>query len=148
MLKYRLVERKNLSKDAEPDSTLFYPVLDSNGRVSFDDLCSEIAEQGSLTSGDIKNCVDRLIHAAAMHLKEGRSVDMGDFGSLCVFLRSSGAATKKLYDPQKMMRPPKVRYFPGKMLREVQDHLQYERVDEPETETPDDDETQDGPVVQ
>lgn len=136
MLKYRLVEKKNLSKDAEPGSKLFYPVLDSNGRVSFDDLCDEISEQGSLTSGDIKNCVDRLIHAAARHLKEGRSVDMGDFGSLCVFLRSGGAETKKLYDPEKLMRKPKVRYTPGKMLREVQDHLKYQRVDEPETEEP------------
>ena len=150
MLKYRLIERKNLSKDAEPGSMLFYPVLDSNGRVSFDDLCDEISEQGSLTSGDIKNCVDRLIHAAAHHLKEGRSVDMGDLGSFSVILRSAGAATKKAYDPQKLMRTPKVRYYPGGLIHEVQDCLQYQRVDEPETEE-EEEETggnDDGPVVQ
>ena len=150
MLKYRLIERKNLSKDAEPGSTLFYPVLDSNGRVSFDDLCDEISEQGSLTSGDIKNCVDRLIHAAAHHLKEGRSVDMGDLGSFSVILRSAGAATKKDYDVSELMRKAKVMFYPGKELREIRETLQYQRVsdEEAEEEDPDEGGNDDGPVVQ
>ena len=151
MLKYRLVERKNLSKDAEPDSKLFYPVLDSNGRVSFDDLCSEIAEQGSLTSGDVKNCVDRLIRNTAWHLKEGRSVDMGDIGSFWLALRSSGAATAEDYDPKQLMRQAKVVYRPGKKLREVQESLQFERVasttDDEEPDVPVEDDEEDLPEV-
>ena len=38
MIKYKLISRKNMKKDAEPDSTLLYPQLVSNGRVSLDDL--------------------------------------------------------------------------------------------------------------
>ena len=136
MIKYKLISRKNMKKDAEPDSTLLYPQLVSNGRVPFETLCEEIAEQTSLTTGDVKNCVDRLIRNTARHLKEGRSVDMGDLGSFSPILRSSGAATTEEYDPEQQMRPLKVRYTPGKMLREVQDHLKYQRVDEPETEEP------------
>ena len=147
MIKYKLIERKNLSKDAEPDSTLYYPILVSNGKVSFDDLCNEIAEQGSLTSGDVKNCIDRLIYNAAQHLKEGRGVDTGDLGSFSIYVRSSGAATKEEYDPQKMMRTPKVRFFPGKLLREVQERVQYERVNSDEPTVEEDEEESDGPSI-
>lgn len=30
MIKYKLISRKNMKKDAEPDSTLLYPQLVSN----------------------------------------------------------------------------------------------------------------------
>ena len=151
MLKYRLVERKNLSKDAEPDSTLLYPQLVSNDRVPFETLCEEIAEQTSLTTGDVKNCVDRLIRNTAWHLKEGRSVDMGDIGSFWLALRSSGAATAEDYDPKQLMRQAKVVYRPGKKLREVQESLQFERVasttDDEEPDVPVEDDEEDLPEV-
>ena len=82
MLKFKLIEKKDMSKDAGDGAKLFYPQLVSNGRVSFDSLCDEVAEQSSLTSGDIKNCMDRLINCLVRHLQEGRSVDCGDLGSL------------------------------------------------------------------
>ena len=38
-----------MTKGAADDSTLMYPQLVSNGRVSFESLCEEVAEQSSLT---------------------------------------------------------------------------------------------------
>ena len=150
MIKYRLIERKDMRKDAEEGAKLFYPQLVGNGRVAFETLVDEIAEQTSLTTGDVKNCVDRLIYNLTHHLKEGRSVDMGDIGSFWVSLRSGGAETETEYDVEELMRKVKIVFRPGKALREAQEQMQYQRVSEgdPETETPDDDETQDGPVVQ
>lgn len=129
MIKYKLVQRKDMSAGAEPDDKLYYPVLVSNGRVSFDRLCEEVAEQSALTSGDVKNCVDRLIFNATTHLREGRGVDMGDLGSFRLALRSAGAADEASYDASTMMRAPGVVYTPGKKLKEVRTTgLAYSRV--------------------
>lgn len=143
MLKFKLIEKKDMSKDAEADDKLYYPQLVSNGRVTFESLCDEVAEQSSLTSGDIKNCVDRLVNCLARHLQEGRSVDVGDLGSFRINIRSKGAKSIKEYDTETMMRAPSVQYFIGKKLREMRDtKVHYERITATEDEEPEEDEPQ------
>lgn len=132
MLRYKLVQRKDMSKGALEGSKLYYPQVINQGRVSFDSLCEEVAEQSSLTSGDIKNCMDRLINCLVRHLKEGRSVDCGDLGSFRINIRSTGADTPETYDAAAMMRKPSIQYYLGKKLRDMQDTgVQYERYTPP-----------------
>lgn len=132
MLKYKLVPRKDMTKGALEGSKLYYPQVINQGRVSFDSLCEEVAEQSSLTSGDIKNCMDRLINCLVRHLKEGRSVDCGDLGSFRINIRSTGADTPETYDAATMMRKPSIQYYLGKRLRDMQDTgVQYERYTPP-----------------
>ena len=135
MLRYKLVQRKDMSKGALEGSKLYYPQVINLGRVSFDSLCEEVAEQSSLTSGDIKNCMDRLINCLVRHLKEGRSVDCGDLGSFRINVRSTGAETPEAYDAATMMRKPSIQYYLGKKLRDMQDTgVQYERYTPPSNE--------------
>lgn len=135
MLRYKLVQRKDMSKGALEGSKLYYPQVLNQGRVSFDSLCEEVAEQSSLTSGDIKNCMDRLINCLVRHLKEGRSVDCGDLGSFRINIRSTGADTPETYDAATMMRKPSIQYYLGKKLRDMQDTgVQYERYTPPSNE--------------
>lgn len=135
MLKYKLVQRKDMTKGALENAKLYYPQVINQGRVSFDSLCEEVAEQSSLTSGDIKNCMDRLINCLVRHLKEGRSVDCGDLGSFRINIRSTGADTPEAYDAATMMRKPSVQYYLGKKLRDMQDTgVQYERYTPPTNE--------------
>ena len=135
MLRYKLVQRKDMSKGALEGSKLYYPQVINLGRVSFDSLCEEVAEQSSLTSGDIKNCMDRLVNCLVRHLKEGRSVDCGDLGSFRINIRSSGADTPETYDAATMMRKPSIQYYLGKKLRDMQDTgVQYERYTPPSNE--------------
>lgn len=135
MLRYKLVQRKDMTKGALENAKLYYPQVINQGRVSFDSLCEEVAEQSSLTSGDIKNCMDRLINCLVRHLKEGRSVDCGDLGSFRINIRSTGAATPEAYDAATMMRQPGVQYFAGKKLRDMKTtDIQYERYVPPTNE--------------
>lgn len=135
MLRYKLVQRKDMSKGALAEAKLYYPQVLNQGRVSFDSLCEEVAEQSSLTSGDIKNCMDRLINCLVRHLKEGRSVDCGDLGSFRINIRSTGADTPEAYDAATMMRKPSIQYYLGKKLRDMQDTgVQYERYTPPSNE--------------
>ncbi len=135
MLRYKLVQRKDMTKGALENAKLYYPQVINQGRVSFDSLCEEVAEQSSLTSGDIKNCMDRLVNCLVRHLKEGRSVDCGDLGSFRINIRSTGADTPEAYDAATMMRKPSVQYYLGKKLRDMQDTgVQYERYTPPSNE--------------
>lgn len=135
MLRYKLVQRKDMTKGALENAKIYYPQVINQGRVSFDSLCEEVAEQSSLTSGDIKNCMDRLINCLVRHLKEGRSVDCGDLGSFRINIRSTGADTPEAYDAATMMRKPSVQYYLGKKLRDMQDTgVQYERYTPPSNE--------------
>ena len=135
MLRYKLVQRKDMTKGALEGSKLYYPQVINQGRVSFDSLCEEVAEQSSLTSGDIQNCMDRLINCLVRHLKEGRSVDCGDLGSFRINIRSTGADTPEAYDAATMMRKPSIQYYLGKKLRDMQDTgVQYERYTPPSNE--------------
>lgn len=135
MLRYKLVQRKDMTKGALENAKLYYPQVINQGRVSFDSLCEEVAEQSSLTSGDIKNCMDRLVNCLVRHLKEGRSVDCGDLGSFRINIRSTGADTPEAYDAATMMRKPSIQYYLGKKLRDMQDTgVQYERYTPPSNE--------------
>lgn len=143
-VRFKLVLRKDMSKGAPAGSQLYYPVSVNNGRVSFESLCKEVAEQSSLTSGDVKNCLDRMVYCVANHLMEGRGVDCGDLGGFGLILRSAGAKTVKEYNVQTHMREAKIRFYPGKMLRDTKGGYSFERMSEkPEadggsdTESPD-----------
>ena len=132
MLRYKLVQRKDMTKGALEGSKLYYPQVVNQGRVSFDSLCEEVAEQSALTSGDIKSCMDRLVNCLVRHLKEGRSVDCGDLGSFRINIRSTGADTPETYDAATRMRKPSIQYYLGKRLRDMQDTgVQYERYTPP-----------------
>ena len=146
-IKFKLVEKKDMTKGAGADAKRFYPVLVNNGRVSFEDLCEEVAVQSSLTSGDVKNCMDRVVYCSARHLKEGRSVDLGDLGTLRVSLRSEGTVTAEEYSTN-LMREPGIIFNPGRRIKEMRtNEVYFERVGEGGgTTAPDDEEETPGTV--
>lgn len=142
MLKFKLIEKKDLSKGAAEDDKLFYPQLVGNGRVSFDAFCDDVAEESALTSADVKACMDRVVHSLVKHLREGRTVDLGDMGTFGVSLRSSGAKSAEAYDPETMMREPSIIYYPAKDLKKMRKvDVRFERITTP-TDEPEDDEQQ------
>ena len=48
-IRYKLIQRKDFTKDAPKDGKRFYAQLVSNGTVSLDELCESIAEETALT---------------------------------------------------------------------------------------------------
>lgn len=128
MLKYKLVLVKDMRKDAAEDAKAVSPYLVSGGTVTFEELCRDVAEESSLTSGDMKNVMDRLVRTIRKHVEAGRSVNCGELGTFSISLRSAVADDAASYDAQALMRPPKIVYRPGKLLRRLDDAVTYERV--------------------
>ena len=124
--KYRLVKMKNMGKDKDTVPVKFYAYPTYNGRVSFADLCEEIAESCTLTSADIKAVLDRVNTSVARHLKAGRIVILGELGNFRFALGSSGSATEADF-MSSQIRTPKVVFTPGSFLREARKAASFER---------------------
>lgn len=126
--KYKLIKRRDFTKDAPKDSYKFYAQLVNNGTVNLDELCESISEETALTSADVKACLDRLPRIIARNLKEGRTVQAGELGSFHPAVGSTGAATEKEFDAATMMKKPSVVFTPGKELKAIREKMTFTRV--------------------
>lgn len=136
-IRYKLVQRKDFTKDAPKDGKRFYAQLVSNGTVSLDELCESIAEETALTSADVKSVFDHLPRILRRHLSEGRNVQLGELGSIRPTLGSQGSLTKKEFDAATMMKKPGLMFTPGKLLQKMRDDTTFVRVKDPNEATPD-----------
>lgn len=82
----------------------------------------------------MKSCFDRLPRILARHLKEGRNVQLGEFGSMRLAVGSKGSMTEKEFAASVIMKKPSLVYTPGKILQDMRTKVTYERV-KPATDT-------------
>jgi len=124
---YRIIERKNMSKDADPDSTLFYASSFSNGVFTIDQMYEAIADRSTATAGDVKLILDGLMVITRRELANGKSIQLGEIGYLTATLDSRGAETEKEFTPDHIRRK-RITFRPGKLLRETAAKLKVQRV--------------------
>lgn len=134
-IKYKLIQRKNFAKDAQPDDKLYYASILSNGTVPFDEICESISEETAMTSAEVKGCFDRMVRLLVRHLREGRNVQMGELGSFRMTLGSLGVETESEFNAATMMKRPSIVFTAGKALQEMRDRVTYIRVKENDSET-------------
>lgn len=127
-MRYKLVQRKDFTRGAEPDAKKYYAQIVSNGTVSFDEFCEDVAEETALTSADVKSCIDRMTRQLAKHLREGRTVQLGELGTMRASVASTGSDTVDGFDASKMMKKPTFSFMPGKRLQEAREKVLYERI--------------------
>lgn len=143
-IKYKLVERKDWSKDAPEGSTRYYAQPVGGDIVTFEELCESIAEETALTSADVKACFDRCSRLLARHLKEGRSVRLDEIGTFRPTVGSTGAKTKEEFNANTMMKKPGILFIAGKLIQEIRDKISFTRVkDANETDNASDSESPD-----
>ncbi|WP_455640477.1 HU family DNA-binding protein [Parabacteroides sp.] len=127
-IKYKLVQRKDFSKDAPKDGKKYFAQAVNNETVSFDEFCESVAEESALTSGDVKSFMDRMTKTLRRHLKEGRNVQMGELGSFRMAAGSKGADTIEEFNAATMMKKPSLVFTAGKALQEIRSQITFERV--------------------
>ena len=77
-----------------PNPGLKYLAVIKRGRkVQMDDIYKDMTDLSSLSRGDIKNTIDNFMLVVSKYLKDGRSVDMGEFGEFQVNLRANAMDT-------------------------------------------------------
>ena len=128
-MKIRLVPKKNPQKREE---VKFYANPVNVGRKTLDDVARDISGRSSLTRGDISNVLYNFIDCLPHYLRDGFSVQLGEFGSMRVTLSSKGAETEKAFKTETIK--PRVVFTPGTELKRELTANSYESVRKKEEE--------------
>jgi predicted histone-like DNA-binding protein len=130
-LKYHVVERKDLSKDAAPDAKLFYGQVRKGDDITFDMVCTKISLISTATRGDVKNVISSLAEVMKEHLDMGQSVNLGELGIFRMVAGSRGSVTKDEFNPS-LFKKGRIKFYPGAELREVQNNATFDKLQFPE----------------
>ncbi|WP_455637630.1 HU family DNA-binding protein [Parabacteroides sp.] len=125
-VKYRLVQRKDMSKDAPAGSKLYYAVSSSTGMCDTDQMCKIIADRSAATPGDVKLVLDGICHVLEDKLPDGQTIQVGDLGYFQAILGSKGAATEKDFSAN-LIKRRRILFRPGKLLVQLSQNLKTER---------------------
>lgn len=104
-LKYRLVQRKDMSKDAAEGAKKFYGSVSATGTLGFDQICSSISAYSTASPGDVKLVLDGLVFVASEALLRGEVVQLGELGNFQLKMSSTGTDVAADYEASMLSRP-------------------------------------------
>ena len=90
------------------------PIVHS--KVSFDDLCKQLAENTTVGKADVKAVIARLAETIPHFLELGYSVDCGDLGTFRASFGSQPVENLKDFNVS-LIRPPRVVFTPRMALK-------------------------------
>lgn len=125
-LKFRLVKRKDMSKDAAEGAELYFAQTSITKKVDLNRICSRISKYSTASRGDILLVLDGLITVMNESLADGESVHLGDFGSFRMVAGSKGATTEKEFNTALFNRAHIV-FYPGTMLMNIVRDASFEK---------------------
>ena len=124
-MKIKMVQRKNPQKKSE---VKYYASPVNAGKKNLRDIAHDIAGRSSLTRGDIENVLANFMDCLPHYLRDGFSVQLGEFGTMRLTLSSEGAATVKAFKTETIK--PRVTFTPGVELKAALRENSYETVKE------------------
>jgi predicted histone-like DNA-binding protein len=115
-ISYTLVKKKDLSPGASPDDRLFYAQTRATRTYSFDEICEDATDTSTLSSGDLKLAIDRVVLLAIKSLRKGEVVHLGELGNFQLLAASRGAQTVEEFTQANLKRA-RLLFRPGAKLR-------------------------------
>ena len=112
-MKIKLIERRKLGTKTGPGKFYASPV--NVGKKNLRDIAHDIAGRSSLTRGDIENVLSNFMDCLPHYLRDGFSVQWGEFGTMRLTLSSEGAATVKAFKTETIK--PRVTFTPSVELK-------------------------------
>ena len=122
-MKIKLQKKKNPQKRTEEK---YYANPVNLGKKTLRDIAHDIAGRSSLTRGDIENVLSNFMDCLPHYLRDGFSVQLGEFGTMRLTLSSEGAATEKAFKTETIK--PRVVFTPGRELKSELSINSYESV--------------------
>ena len=131
-MKIKLVKRKR--PGAKEDAGKLYANPVNVGKKTLRDIARDIAGRSSLTRGDIENVLTNFMECLPSYLRDGFSVQLGEFGTMRLTLSSTGAADEKSFKTETIK--PRVTFTPGVELKAALRDNSYETVKKEKSLTP------------
>ena len=121
-----MIERRKPGTKTGPGKFYASPV--NVGKKNLRDIAHDIAGRSSLTRGDIENVLSNFIDCLPHYLRDGFSVQLGEFGTMRLTLSSEGGETVKAFKTETIK--PRVTFTPGVELKAALRENSYETVKE------------------
>ena len=122
-MKYKLIERAN-PQDRTKVKWYASPVND--GRITQRDLAKDIVDNSSLSKGDVANVIENLLDTMPKYLLMGKSVSLGEFGTLRLSFTSEGVDSADKFSPN-LITGAKVVFTPGVELKKTLEDVSFEK---------------------
>jgi len=122
-MKYKLIERAN-PQDRTKVKWYASPVND--GRITQRDLAKDIVDNSSLSKGDVANVIENLLDTMPKYLLMGKSVSLGEFGTIRLSFTSEGVDSADKFNPN-LITGAKVVFTPGVELKKTLEDVSFEK---------------------
>jgi len=122
-MKIKLVEKVNPADRSKPAK--WYANAVNAGKKDIRSIAKEIAGRSSLTRGDIENVLSNFVDELPTLLKDGFSVQLGEFGTLRLSLSSEGAEQPETFNAGTISG--KVIFTPGTAVKKELADITYEK---------------------
>ena len=122
-MKYKLIERVN---PQNRNQSKWYANPVNDGKISKTGLAKEIAAISSLSRGDVSNVIENLLEVLPKYLTMGKSVSLGEFGTLRLSFSSNGVESKEDFNSNKI-KGIKVIFTPGVEMKKAIESISFEK---------------------
>jgi predicted histone-like DNA-binding protein len=122
-MKYKLKQRVN---PQERTRVKWYASPVSNGKVTKSGLAAEIVNISSLSRGDVSNVIECIIDVVPKYLLMGKSVSLGELGTLRLSFSSKGVDEPGEFTVA-LIDGTKVIFTPGVTLKKALTELHFEK---------------------
>lgn len=126
-VRYKLVLRKDLSKDAPEGAQKYFASVNSNGMMSYKQMCTSIAAYSTASPGDVHVVMDGLLFVLKEALLRGEVVQAGELGNFQINAGSGGTPTTEEFKAT-LIRKPRIVFRPSVTLKEILDKVSFERI--------------------
>ena len=126
-VKYKLVQKKDLTKGAAADAKRYYASAPVSGTMDFDSICDVVADRSTASDGDVSLVVRGLLRAMEESLLRNEVVQLGRLGNFRLSIGSSGTVAEKDFQAS-MIRKPKIIFTPGTKFRAMIEKVSLERI--------------------
>lgn len=123
-MKYKLVSRKNPQNLQAAEKLYAAPVND--GKITQKEISADIVGLSSLSRGDVNNVIDCLLDTVPKYLLMGKSVSLGELGTLRISFSSEGVNTADEFTMNKISGV-RVIFTPSPALRKAVADIKFEK---------------------
>jgi len=122
-VKYVVVARGNPQDREAPKK--FYPRVKSTGQANIQDVAGRASEMSTFSPIDLAAAVETFLHVIPKELAVGHTVQLGDFGTFSLRIRSEGSDTEEEVSSRNITRTV-LSFRPGKRVKKIIDQIEYE----------------------
>ena len=120
---YKLVERINpLNREKKK----WYATPVNNGKVTKTEVVKEIVNTSSLSRGDVSNTIENLIDIVPKYLLMGKSVKLGELGTLRLSFSSEGVEKQEAFNV-KLIKGVRIVFTPSAEFKKSLKDIKFER---------------------